>query len=175
MGILKEKKSVQEVYVGLGANLGDPYSQLHQALEKIEEHPSISCLQTSRFYLTTPVSSRPQPLFVNAVCRFQTSLVLSELWIFLSAIQLALGQKPKPKEDPRRIDLDILFFGKHPIFHEELQIPHPRWRERLFVLQPLSDLTHEIELPVPPYWVNVHEELKTFSNPHQEQIRPVCR
>jgi 2-amino-4-hydroxy-6-hydroxymethyldihydropteridine diphosphokinase len=156
----------EEVYIGLGANLGDPYFQLTYALNKLRENPAINQLQVSRFYQTTPVSPVEQPLFLNGVCRFTTTLSLSDLWKFLMSIQENLGQGPKPKTAPRKIDLDILFFGLNPIIHEELQIPHPRLYERLFVLQPLSDLTDRVGN------FNVNQALKTVSYRHQEQVRP---
>src|SRR5262249_36285678 len=70
-----------------------------------------------------------------------------ELYKELKGIEDKLGKTPKPKEFPRIIDLDILFFGTECYISPELEIPHPRWHKRKFVLIPLSDLVTEIEIP----------------------------
>jgi 2-amino-4-hydroxy-6-hydroxymethyldihydropteridine diphosphokinase len=136
-----------EVYVALGGNLGQPHITLPKALQLIAEIPGVHNLTASHFYKTTPVSSIPQPDYLNAVCRFLTLLSARELLHHLQHIEHILGKKPKSKNAPRIIDLDILFFG--PEIHEDpdLQIPHPHWKERLFVLVPLSDLTTDIVIP----------------------------
>lgn len=130
-----------EVYVGLGSNLGDPIEMVAEALRLLESLPSICEFAASPLYQTAPVSDMPQPDFVNAVCRFKTTLSPAELFADLQRIERRLGQSPKPKNAPRLIDLDILFYGEEHILTEQLEIPHPRWKERLFVLRPLADLT----------------------------------
>ncbi|MCE5317434.1 MAG: 2-amino-4-hydroxy-6-hydroxymethyldihydropteridine diphosphokinase [Parachlamydia sp.] len=130
-----------DVYVGLGSNLGDPGALVAEALGLLEALPILSEFEASPFYLTSPVSDLPQPHFINAVCRFKTTLSPLKLFAELQKIERHLGQTPKPKNAPRLIDLDILFFGKERLLTSELEIPHPRWKERLFVLRPLADLT----------------------------------
>lgn len=128
-----------DVYIGLGSNLGDPAGMVAEALRMLEA--ITSDFTASPFYLTSPVSDLPQPDFVNAVCRFKTALSPVELFAELQKIERHLGQSPKPKNAPRLIDLDILFFGQERLLTSVLEIPHPRWKERLFVLRPLADLT----------------------------------
>lgn len=130
-----------DVYVGLGSNLGDSADIVAKALALLEAVPAISQFAASPLYLTSPVSDLPQPDFVNAVCRFKTTLAPMELLAELQKIERHFGQSPKPKNAPRLIDLDILFFGREKILTPDLEIPHPRWKERLFVIRPLSDLT----------------------------------
>ncbi len=144
LGILMENR----VYLSIGSNLGDSVTLVQQALQAIEEIPHIHTMQTSQLYRTSPVSPLFQRDFINAACAFYTTLTPHQLYDALHQIEIALGKKPKPKNHPRLIDIDILLFGSY--FHctEELCIPHPHWKERLFVLIPLLDLTEQITFPV---------------------------
>src|SRR5687768_12914755 len=104
--------SLTDVFVGLGGNIGDSLSVLKKAISEISMLPHVHDLQVSRFYQTSPVSSIPQNNFVNAVCRFTTSLDMHKLFTHLQLIESRLGKIPKDKQAPRLIDLDLLLFGK---------------------------------------------------------------
>jgi|EndMetStandDraft_5_1072996.scaffolds.fasta_scaffold205730_2 2-amino-4-hydroxy-6-hydroxymethyldihydropteridine diphosphokinase len=147
---------LETVYLGLGANLGkSPRRAIERALEYLEDIPEIpEDIECSKFYITTPVydspqdrENIPQDLFWNAVCRFETTLSPEELLRKTQAIQIKMGQGQKPQNAPRKIDLDIIFYGNKAVNKPDLHIPHERWNKRLFVLYPLLDLTKEIELP----------------------------
>ena len=101
--------SIEQVFVGLGSNLGDSREVLNAALDEIRAFASH--LTVSSLYRSSPVSPLPQPDFLNQVCRFKTSLKPLELLAALQAIECKLGKKEKPKDAPRLIDLDILFYG----------------------------------------------------------------
>jgi 2-amino-4-hydroxy-6-hydroxymethyldihydropteridine diphosphokinase len=137
-----------DVYVGLGGNRGDTQSVFCQALRQLSQLQGISQLRMSRLYRTQPQDVPPQRDYLNAVCQFKTALSVEQLACALSTIELSLGKRAKPKDIPRVIDIDILFFGQE--YHDtaELQIPHTRWRLRPFVLLPLMDLVSELTLPV---------------------------
>lgn len=143
------------VYLGLGGNIGDSKAVLRQALARIAALPEIKELEVSSFYKTSPVSEIPQSDYLNAVCRFKTGLSAGRLFEALKAIEKSLGKEPKSKNVPRVIDIDLLFFGTESYQEEGLEIPHPRWRERLFVIVPLLDLTATIIVPGKDY----HEEI----------------
>lgn len=167
-----------EVYVGLGGNIGDSYAILQKAIEKMAMLPAVHQLSVSRFYCTTPVSPIPQDPYINAVCRFKSSLTARELLIQLQHIEKDLGKKEKLKEAPRVIDLDILFYGSEIYNEPDLQIPHPRWSERLFVIAPLADLTSHLCIPDPKnpkidVHFDIHKYLKDFPNIHQETVTPI--
>lgn len=134
-------QSKTQVYVGLGGNLGNTPLIFQEAITQLISHPKIFELRTSSLYQTSPISSIPQNDYINAVCTFQTTLHPCELLTILQNIEKSLGKVPKPKDAPRLIDLDILFFGEEVHSAPNLIIPHPRWFERLFVLIPLLDLT----------------------------------
>lgn len=134
------------VYVGMGGNIGDTFSLLSQAIQALACLERIEQFTTSRLYLTSPVSHVNQRSFLNVVCSFQTDLNPKQLLHITQHIEVSLGKVPKPKEAPRPIDIDILFYGSHCYWDTELEIPHPRWKERLFVLVPLSDLISKIQV-----------------------------
>jgi 2-amino-4-hydroxy-6-hydroxymethyldihydropteridine diphosphokinase len=167
----------EDVYLSLGSNLGDCVSIIKRALLCISNISETCLLKTSRFYQTTPVSDLPQNDYVNAACKLRTSLNAQELFRHLKKVETDLGKRQKPKNAPRKIDLDILLFGSDFIHSDTLQIPHPRWRERLFVLIPLLDLAEEITYPINNQGametLKLKEFIHSFPNPHHEHVLPL--
>ena len=96
------------VYLGLGSNIGDSRSLLERAFCSIKDIPQVDSLQTSSLYATSPVSPIPQRDFLNAACRFHTTLSPQALYDALHRIEVSLGKIPKEKNAPRAIDIDIL-------------------------------------------------------------------
>lgn len=135
---------MNQAYVALGGNLGSPAATIEKALEQISALERVLNFRKSRLYETDPISSIPQNAYINAVCTFETEMTPEELLTKLQQIEKALGKKPKAKDAPRPIDLDLLFLGSETRNTADLQLPHPEWRNRLFVLRPLLDLTDEI-------------------------------
>ena len=130
---MQNVKNEQQVYVGLGSNLGDSEAILLSAVRCIEAIPGVTEVKVSFFYQTPPISDIPQPDYLNAVCSFRTLLKPRDLFSCLQAIENGHGRLAKPKNAPRRIDLDILFYGNESYDDGDLKIPHPHWRERLFL------------------------------------------
>lgn len=150
-----------EAIIGLGSNLGDPLKILQSAVLEISGSPEISDFESSAYFRTSPVGP-PQNEYINSVCRFKTALSAQELHCFLQSLEAKHGGKPEKIVDgPRYLDLDILFFGQEQASGPELVIPHPKWKERLFVLAPLADLTG-----LPDHL----EALKNFTNPNNETV-----
>ena len=139
-------KSDVKVYLSLGGNLNNSLSAIKEAFDFLTHHPKISDLKWSHFYRTSPVNVDADVWFVNTVCSFNTTLSLNDLFSFTQLVEKTLGKKPKPKNSSRLIDIDILFFGSTSHEDQSLQIPHPQWKNRLFVLKPLLDLTKNIEV-----------------------------
>ncbi|MCH9609683.1 MAG: 2-amino-4-hydroxy-6-hydroxymethyldihydropteridine pyrophosphokinase [Chlamydiales bacterium] len=127
-------------FVALGANLGSPEMTLKKAIALIEAHPKIFSFVCSTFHQTKPVSEIEQPDFINAVCRFECTLSPIALFSYLEEIEKKLGKVKKPKNAPRMIDLDLIFYGDLISKSRDLTIPHPRWKERTFVIRPLAEL-----------------------------------
>lgn len=135
-----------KTYVALGGNIGDVQETFQKALQFLGGLPEVSHLTTSSFHWNPAISPIPQGDFLNGVCCFYWSKGPLELLRALQKIQRNLGQYEKPKEAPRIIDLDLLFFGNEKIQTADLEVPHPRWQGRLFVLEPLAELTTTIEV-----------------------------
>jgi 2-amino-4-hydroxy-6-hydroxymethyldihydropteridine diphosphokinase len=142
-----EDHSFHQIYLGLGGNIGDTAGAINSCLQEISSLPQVYNVRASKFYITSPVSDIPQPDYINAACSLQTTLSAHELFEALQVIERKHGKEPKAKNAARVIDIDLLFFGQEIHQEEDLQIPHPRWRDRLFVLVPLADLTDHIALP----------------------------
>lgn len=132
------------VYLALGGNEGQVLFRLQQALKMLAAQKEITHLRSSHFYRTAPHEVNSPLWFVNAVCSFQTTLNPIDLFNITQSIETQLGKVSKPKNAARPIDIDLLFYSDQVYQLNGLEIPHPRWRERLFVLTPLADLTQEI-------------------------------
>lgn len=136
------------VYVSLGSNLGDRARSLREAARRLDAGPS-SVTARSRVFETEHVGDAdlPQPNYLNAVLRLETSLTAHLLLQHTQAIERALGRAPSPTVRPRTIDIDILLYDSLEMSDEVLTIPHPRAALRRFVLQPLLELDPEIRFP----------------------------
>lgn len=147
---------MNQAYISLGGNLGFPLVTVKKALETISSLEGVADFRSSRLYETEPVSSIPQNFFINAVCTFKTWMTPEELLSNLQKIERELGKVPKAKEAPRIIDLDLLFLGQEIRQTDQLTLPHPEWNKRLFVLQPLLDLTEVIILKERDKFVSIN-------------------
>ena len=134
-----------EIGIALGANLGDRRANLRFGLAWLP--PRVRVTKLSPLYESAPVGVTDQPAFQNAVCLAETGLEPLPLLDYLKEIEHAAGRRPGRRWGPRPLDLDILFFGDRVIELERLTVPHPRMRERGFVLRPLADLDPERRLP----------------------------
>lgn len=141
---------IHRAYLGLGSNLDNPAQQIETALRHLSDEPGIRLIQCSPFYQTEPVGFRDQNWFVNAVAAIETSLRPPALLDVCLAIEHKMGRVRDPLHQyaPRRIDIDILFYGQFVIQLPQLEIPHPRVHERAFTLAPLLDLAPELMHPV---------------------------
>lgn len=154
----------------MGGNLGAPRRTFATALARLSER--LGPLEVAPLYRTAPVSPIPQPDFLNtAVLAALPEGSPGGLLSFLQALERAAGRDPQaPRWGPRPLDLDLLLWGDTELATPELQIPHPRLRERRFVLAPLADLAPE--LPVPPDGATVAELLARLDDPHAVQRVP---
>jgi 2-amino-4-hydroxy-6-hydroxymethyldihydropteridine diphosphokinase len=137
-----------DVYLGLGANVGDREAQMRRALEWMDEAEGLSVKRVSRFIKTKAVSNVPQPDFLNAAIHVQTVLTPDELLTMFWDMEKRAGRKTKGNYDPRPLDIDILFYGDQIICSEHLTIPHPLLQDRLFVLIPLAEIASDVVHPV---------------------------
>jgi 2-amino-4-hydroxy-6-hydroxymethyldihydropteridine diphosphokinase len=134
------------VAVALGSNLGDREARLREALALLGS--AIWELKPSTFYDTEPVGVGEQPLFLNAAAVGQTTLTARELLSTLLELERQLGRERPYPGAPRTIDLDLILYGDAVIDEPGLVVPHPRFRERRFVLEPLAEIAADWVDPV---------------------------
>jgi 2-amino-4-hydroxy-6-hydroxymethyldihydropteridine diphosphokinase len=138
------------VYVGLGANVGDPLAQLRHAVVEMTNRLLLrGVIRKSSLYQTPPWGDKPdQPPFINAVVCGATLHAPDVLLAELKAVELDMGRcEDAERGAPRPIDLDILLYGDEVVQTPELTIPHPRMRERAFVLVPLLEIAPDLTDP----------------------------
>ena len=135
-----------DVVIALGSNVGKREAHLAVAVRRLST--ILSNVQQSRWYETDPVGvPTDQPRYLNGVVVGETTLSARELLNELLAIEQGEGRtRPSPMA-PRTLDLDLILFGNQRIREPGLVVPHPRFRERLFVLEPLADLAPDLVDP----------------------------
>jgi 2-amino-4-hydroxy-6-hydroxymethyldihydropteridine diphosphokinase len=138
-------------YLALGANLpssaGPPEATLAAAAERLAALGRITA--RSSLYSTVPVGFADQPRFVNAVIALETHLSPRNLLDNLLVIELDFGRDraASPPNGPRTLDLDILLYGDLVLSQSGLEIPHPRFAGRAFVLVPLHEIAPDLRDP----------------------------
>jgi 2-amino-4-hydroxy-6-hydroxymethyldihydropteridine diphosphokinase len=138
------------VYIALGSNLGDSASTIERTfaeLQKLSDRP----IQQSSLWRSTPVDCPPgSPDFINAAISLEPfeGETPESLLAKLQALEVNFGRKQKEVlNEPRPLDLDILAFGEEIRETIQLTLPHPRWHQRRFVLEPLSEIAPRAILP----------------------------
>jgi 2-amino-4-hydroxy-6-hydroxymethyldihydropteridine diphosphokinase len=129
-------------FIALGANLGDRLGALRAAVAAIA--PSVALDGASSVWDTAPELVTDQPRFLNAVVAGWTEVDPFELLAAFKRIERELGRKPGMRYGPRVIDIDLLLYGAWRVVSAELVVPHPRLRERVFVLAPLAELAPDV-------------------------------
>ncbi len=129
-------------FVAVGANLGEAQATVLQAIEDLASLPQTRLVKASSLYRTAPVEASG-PDFVNAVVAILTRLDAGELLLQLQRLENEQGRQRPYRNAPRTLDLDILLFGNGDIDSPDLQVPHPRMRQRAFVLVPLAEIAPE--------------------------------
>ena len=126
-------------YLGLGSNLGDRRGYLRDAIDAIPDVVVVSPL-----YETDPVGGPEQDSYLNLVVELDTELGPRALLERCQALEAAAGRVRDERWGPRTLDVDILWIDGVRVEEPDLQIPHPRRRERAFVMIPLRDLAPDL-------------------------------
>jgi 2-amino-4-hydroxy-6-hydroxymethyldihydropteridine diphosphokinase len=137
----------QEIFLGLGSNIGDKKSYLKKACDLIEQEIG-QIIGFSSLYITQPWGNTNQEKFINQVIRLIADVEPKFLLDKVAEIENSLGRVRDVNWGPRTIDIDILYFGKYVIDRESLQIPHPELTERKFVLVPLVEIAPNFVHPI---------------------------
>lgn len=127
-------------YLGLGSNLGDRLAHLRAAAGALAAWPGVRVAAASPIFETDAVAAEPQPPYLNAAVRVETSLSARALLDACLGVEQALGRERPPGREkaPRTIDVDLLLFGTEVIAEPELTVPHPALLGRAFVRVPLA-------------------------------------
>lgn len=138
-------------YLCLGSNLGNREENLCRALALLSAEADLE--DVSSVYETEPVPllyrGKKQPFFLNMVCRIATGLPPEELLRLAKDIEARMGRAPGGSvNSPRPIDIDILFYDDLTVETQTLTIPHPRMKERAFVLVPLAEIAPDLIHPI---------------------------
>jgi 2-amino-4-hydroxy-6-hydroxymethyldihydropteridine diphosphokinase len=133
------------IYIALGANLpsGDltPRQTLAAALAALADDREIAVAARSSDWSSPAWPDPADPAYVNAVAQLETALSPRALLDRLHAVEAAFGRKRTVRNAPRPLDLDLVDFrGCVDADAQGLEIPHPRARERAFVLLPLAEI-----------------------------------
>lgn len=128
-----------KVLIALGSNMGDRKANIEKAIELMRDR-GINIQKVASMYETSPVGYTDQDWFVNTVVSGETDFTPEALLEVLQRIESELLRVRQIHWGPRTIDLDILFYDDISMVTEKLIIPHPRIKERAFVLIPLLEL-----------------------------------
>jgi 2-amino-4-hydroxy-6-hydroxymethyldihydropteridine diphosphokinase len=134
------------VAIALGSNLGDRKRALDEAAAALAG--VVDDLHLSTFHETDPVGVGAQPRFLNAAAVGHTDLDPADLLTVMLEIERRLGRERPHAGAPRTVDLDLILYGDLVLDEPGLTVPHPRFRERLFVLEPLTEIAADWIDPV---------------------------
>ena len=139
----------EEVFVALGSNIGDSSTIVDQAMVALGNISRCSLRARSSLYRSEAVSDIPQDDYINAVALLDTTLEPMDLLLEMQAIEHAYYRRRDQEERwaPRTLDLDIILFGDRSIDDSHLVVPHPRFAERRFVLEPMFEIDGDRFIP----------------------------
>lgn len=136
-----------QVYLGLGSNIGDRQENLMLARERISESIG-DIVGESGIYETAAWGLKEQDDFLNQVICVATKYQAPEILAKILAVEQSMGRVRKIKWGARLIDIDVLYFNDAIIKLDNLTVPHPFIQERRFVLAPLAEVAPDFVHPV---------------------------
>jgi 2-amino-4-hydroxy-6-hydroxymethyldihydropteridine diphosphokinase len=140
-------EALTRVAIALGSNLGDRQHHLSSAIQQLTV--SVRDARVSTFRETAPVGvAGEQPAYLNAALAGVTELGAHDLFHALQHIEAAHGRERPYPNAPRTLDLDLVLYGDEIIDTPSLVVPHPRFRKRAFVLEPLAEIAPDFVDPV---------------------------
>lgn len=134
-----------KVFLSFGSNIKNRKKNIEKALVELAKN-NVNQIKISSYYKTSPIGPR-QRYFYNLVGKFQTSLTPKKLLKLIKEIENYLGRTKTVKWGPRIIDIDILFYANNIIKEKNLIIPHKEIQNRLFILQPLNEISPALTHP----------------------------
>jgi 2-amino-4-hydroxy-6-hydroxymethyldihydropteridine diphosphokinase len=146
---------VSRAYLGLGSNLGDRAGHLQLAVDELAATERIQVVAVSRVYETAPVGGPEQDDYLNAVVAIESDLGARELLAVAQRIEQIADRVRTVRWGPRTLDVDVLLVGDERVDEPDLEVPHPRLRERGFVLAPLRDVAPDLVAEPADRWEGV--------------------
>ena len=133
------------VYLALGSNIGDSRANITEAIRLLGS--AVQQIKHAPLYTSKAVGYADQPDFLNTAISGQTDLSPEALLEFMGKVEQQIGRTKSFRNGPREIDIDIIFYGNQVLKTSKLTLPHPRFQDRDFVLQPLCDLDPSLTDP----------------------------
>jgi 2-amino-4-hydroxy-6-hydroxymethyldihydropteridine diphosphokinase len=133
--------------VAIGSNLGDRESHVAFARDRLSKLLDGARFSTSRETLPELVTV-PQGHFLNAAAIGESAQSAQELLAALLNIERERGRERPFAGAPRTLDLDLILLGDCVVNEPEIVVPHPRFRDRMFVLEPLAELAPDLRDPI---------------------------
>ena len=157
--------------LALGGNLGDRADLVGRALAAVARLPGTRLVAVSPAVESDPVGPPGQGDYLNLVAAVVTDLGPRELLSACLDIERALGRARGVRNGPRTCDIDLLFHGDARAEEPGLALPHPRWRERGFVTEPLRELLRMGEVARTREWDGLRAEVARIA-PRTDGLRP---
>lgn len=136
-----------DLILHIGSNIGNREENLSACLRLLNIHCG-EIINTSGLYATEAWGMKDQPEFLNQAIQLKTFQSPEEILKNIQKIECIIGKDKEFHWGPRRIDIDIIFYGSEIIETDSLKVPHPRMQDRAFVLFPLMDIIPEFIHPV---------------------------
>ena len=145
---MRNISKINKALFSLGSNLGSRKINLQSCIASINNCKNIKVVGISSLYESSPMYNSNQEDFINCVIEIETSLKPMELLKYNQSIEKIMGRDMSiARNQPRKIDIDILTYNNEIVNEQNLQIPHPRMTERKFVLNPLFELKGSLSIP----------------------------
>lgn len=129
-----------EYILSVGTNLGDRKKNIEKCIDSINLMPYTDVVVQSAIYETEPVGYVRQENFYNIILKVESILEPNEMLGACLGIEAAFGRQRTVRFGPRILDVDVIFAENEKIESRNLIVPHPRYHERRFVLEPLLDI-----------------------------------
>lgn len=146
MSIVSTNDGCARALLGLGGNVGDPVAAMSAALQAFDRHPDCRVVAVSRLYRTPPWGKTDQDWFFNAAASIETTLGAEALLDLGLGIEQEYRRVRAERWGPRTLDIDILDYDGRSVVSDKLTLPHPRMKERAFVLMPLADIVPDYRM-----------------------------
>jgi len=139
-----------DVGFSLGSNMGDKVANIELAFTLLEASSLFASLALSSLYRTEPWGYLEQDWFINACAAGRTTATPEQVLAVCLSIEARIGRQRERRWGPRRIDIDLLYYGEQKSERADLRLPHPEMLNRAFVLVPLLEIRPELSLAGQP-------------------------